>query len=92
VWQVVREWHAALAVLLECARTGKDTRRAADEPIIEVVQHVPGHGLAMMFFHYRLGIQEVELRGPAGHEEENDILCPRRKMRLQTGVIGHQLP
>lgn len=58
------------------------------------------HGLAVLLLDERLGIEEIHLRGAAGHEEEDDTLRPwlehrsahreRIGRRIQQTMQGHR--
>ena len=61
VRNVIRISHATLAVLPEGSRAGEDARGAPDQSVVQAVQHVCGHRLAVVFLHRRLGVHQVEL-------------------------------
>ena len=40
----------------------------------------------------RLGIEQVEMARPAFHEQEDHVLCPRRKMRRPSRRVDGRVP
>ena len=67
---------AALAVLLELERRGE---RGAGLALGRQVRH--RQGLAGVFVQRRLGVERIDVGGPAVHEQVDDALGLRRKMR-----------
>ena len=53
-----------------------------------------GHALAGVFVQRRLGVERVDVRRPAVHEQEDEVLGPRREVRRlgreRVAVIGQR--
>ena len=82
VRQIIRENHAALAVLLELARAGEHRRGRLDERELQVLRHRRRQRLAVPFLQLRLRIEQIHLARAAFHEQEDDVLRLGREMRL----------
>ena len=78
---VVRELGAALAVLLEGSIAGQNLCVRLDESQREVFRHRLGKRLAVPLFQSGFGVVKIEMARPAGHQQEDDIFCPRLEVR-----------
>ena len=74
--QQLRDLRARLAVPLELERRAEQLRRALDEREALALDELVGDVLAVVLRQLRLGIEEIELRRRAGHEEVDDALRP----------------
>ena len=85
VRQQVGQFGAGLAVARELERRAEQLGRAFDEREAFAFDDVFGDGLAVVLIQLRLGIEEIELRGRAGHEQVDDALRAGREVRTDGG-------
>ncbi len=76
---MVRERKDALAQMTDRATVGTDGMRS-------------GIGLAMQPIQFRLRVERVDLAGAAIHEQEDDMLGPRREMGGSSSRLGGERP
>ena len=67
-------------------RRAEQLRRAFDEREPFAFDDVFGDGLAVVLIQLRLGVEEIELRGRAGHEQVDDALRAWGEVRTDGGV------
>jgi hypothetical protein len=77
----VRKLRAALAVTCKGMRRAQQFRRSFDEREPLALDDVLRNRLAVVLIELRLVIEQVELRGRAGHEEEDNLFGFRREVR-----------
>ena len=92
VRQQIGKLHAALAVALEFSRAGPERGVFLDKREPHVFQQRRRKLLAGQLGQLRLGIEQVELRRCAVHEQEDAPLGPRREMRLRPRVAAGRHP
>ena len=83
VRQQIAKIHAALTMLRKPSRTAHQPRRFffnKGEP--DLFGHALRQRLTIQFLQLGLRIKQIHLTRRALHEDEDAILCPRRKMRL----------
>ena len=81
---------AGLAVARELERRAEQLRRAFDEREAFAFDDVFGDGLAVVLIQLRLGIEEIELRRGAGHEQVDDALRARGEVRADGGGVARR--
>ena len=75
--------------LLELERRGQQLRRALDEREALALDELRGNVLAVVLRQRRLGIEQIDLRRRAGHEEIDDALGPGRELqRSRPAAVG----
>src|ERR1051325_2739541 len=84
----VADRQAGLAVLLEFPRAGKDLANVVELGGIDL----QAKGLAVLGLEARFRIETVHLRNTAIHEEQDDVLRARGKVRGRTRFPREQRP
>ena len=80
VRQQLGDLGARLPVPLELERRAEQLRRALDEREPLALDQLLGDVLAVVLRQLRLGIEQIELRRRAGHEQVDDALRLRREV------------
>jgi hypothetical protein len=88
----LRQFCAGLAVPRELEARGHDRGVSLDEGVALVFDDIGGDGLAVVLREGGLVIEQVELRGRAGHEEVDDAFGFWREVRVARceGILGRR--